>query len=174
MPAPMHPPPTLLPTRLEWWVTVGTWRTLQWPTSFEYGEEQYVAVLPKPPSLVVETQCLPIPTTVAVNVWKHATHHPTSGQCTHPAHKLTKWHAHPWPPAHAAWPTSTPYAVCVCSTVCGQCLWDPLCLLRWFTPHSKQCHPLGCIAGRHQGSSAGMGKPVHPRAHTSSCTWSGP
>ena len=55
---------------------------------------------------------------------------------------------------------------CVCWTVCGQCLCDPLCLLRWFTPHSKQCHPLGCIASRHQGPSAGMGKPVHPRTHT--------
>ena len=54
---------------------------------------------------------------------------------------------------------------CVCSTVCGQCLWDPLCLLGWFTPHSKQCHPLGCIASQHQVSSAGMGQPVHPHTH---------
>ncbi len=37
----------------------------------------------------------------------------TSNQCTHPTHKLTTWHVHPWPPAHTAWPTSTPYAVCV-------------------------------------------------------------
>ena len=53
----------------------------------------------------------------------------------------------------------------VCWTVCGQCLCDPLCLLRWFTLHSNQCHPLGCIASRHHVSSAGMAE-VHPRAHT--------
>ena len=118
------------------------------------------------PMLGVDPQCQPTPPMVAVNVWRHATHHPTPVTSAPipltSSQRGTRTHG-PQVTQHDLQALPMP---CVCWTVCGQCLCDPLCLLRWFTPHSKQCHPLGCIASRHQGSRAGMGQPVHPRIHT--------
>ncbi len=95
-PYPRPYPPT---TRLELWVAAAPW--------FEYGEQQsqlrqqakrmaYSELLnvhewvdggwggggggaaKVSPMLGVDTQCQPTPPMVAVNVWRHATHHTTS------------------------------------------------------------------------------------------------
>ena len=76
----------------------------------------------------------------------------TSNQCTHPAHKLTKWHAHPWPPGHTAWPTSTPYAVCVRQCVGSVCVTPCACFAG--SPHTaSSATPWAALRGDIKGQA---------------------
>ena len=117
------------------------------------------------------------PPMVAVNVWKHATHHPTSDQSpVHPfrsqAHKVARASM-----ATRSHSMAYKHSLCrVCSTVCGQSLWDPPCLLRWFvhptqqavSPPGLHCEPTPRVQRWHGTTCAS------PHTYTCSRTWSGP
>ena len=82
----------------------------------------------------------------------------TSNQCTHPAHKPTKWHAHPWPPGHIAWPTSTPYAVCVRQCVGSVCVTPCACFAG--SPHTaSSATPWAALRGDIKGQALAWHSP---------------
>ena len=119
---------------------------------------------------------------------RHSPPH-TSDQCTHPTHKLTTWHAHPWPPGHTAWPTSTPYAVCVGQCVGSVCGTPCACFAG--SPHTaSSATPWAALRANTKGQALawdnlcthtqthphthGVARDAHPPCHSPACCVAGP